>query len=511
MNWLNLPEPEAAQPPAFTDLAGGKSWLAAQPQAQPVVMQQVLGEQIAAIDAARMAPPLAVDLLNLLHKAVIPVQASLEVRYTRKALPLPDEEERIFAASEQLWSRMGIAYLRLAPHFAPKDKCPLLHRAANAFRLAEFCHFQAGRECPARLDHLLFAVLIQAESAGILRQAHTDKDFPHLGEANIGGLLAWAFLLRLIDPYRLTAPQLAVANRALSRWRELCSFHPEADNAPQTQAIPLAARFAANLPEGTPHWLDIRSVVRKIDARSAALQAGETPESLKLGRELSATACLRLLADIKQHLGEADQRPATSESGDLHLVFGAELAYAVYTGEVLNPDAGMDVQSESLANQRMAVFGFDRVSRLPTAVQKLHIPGETWQLDQDRAQRPAAEGARRLAPCLIASGHAGKARLGVLRGLQTDAAGKLKARLDWYAGKIEAYRLSQPGLREQKHARLAVFLLRDGPQVSLILPNNAPLRPGAGIALEGRFVQHLVPTEVIERGIDFVRYACRPG
>ena len=171
----------------------------------------------------------------------------------------------------------------------------------------------------------------------------------------------------------------------------------------------------------------------------------------------------------------------------------------------------MDVQSESLSNQRMAVFGFDRVSRLSTAVQKLQIPTEAWAMTDGIAIRQAADGPRRLAPCLVATVRSGQAQLGVLRGLMADADGSLKAKLDWYGGTIEAYRLQQPGLREHKLPRIAVFLLSEGQQMSLLIPSNAPIRPGIGIALEGPFIQHLVPIEVVERGIDFVRYSCRPG
>lgn len=510
MHWLNLPEPESTSPPAFPDLAGARAWLAAQPQAQPLLMQKALTEQVDAIDAARLPPPLAVELLNLLHSASIPAQASLEVRFTHKALPMTNEEERIFAASQQLWTRLGIAYLRLTPHFAPKDKCPLLQRATNAFRMAEFTHFQAGREYPPLLDQLLFSILAQAESSGILRMPHQDPDYPHLGEANIAGLLIWAFLLRLTDPYRLTAGQLAVANRALSRWRELCTFQAEAEPSSAATVIPLEARFGISLPEGMPRGLNIHPAIRKIHSRIVSLRAGATPESLKLGRELSGTACIRLLADIEQRLRDEPQTAAT-EQGELALVFGTEHAYAIFTNELLNPDASMDVQSESLSNQRMAVFGFDQVSRMPTAVQKLHVPGEIWNMVAGKATRPAAGGPRRLAPCLIAANRSGQPQLGVLRGLLGDATGSLKASLDWYEGNIEACRLQQPGLREHKLARVAAFLINTGNQMSLVLPNNAPIRPGIGLALEGPFVRHLVPTEVIERGVDFVRYACRAG
>ena len=508
MHWLNLPAAEPTRHAAFADLASAKAWLAAQPQTQPLLMLELLTGQLNATDGARQPPGLIAEQLDLLHSASVTTLSALESRYTRKPLPIPADDESIFVASQHLWTRLGIAYLRLAPHFAPKDKCRLLFRAANAFRTAEFCHFLAARECPAQLDQLLFGVLIQAESSGILRQPVTDKDFPHLGEGNIAGLLAWAFLLRLIDPYRLTAPQLAVANRAISRWRELCSFHMEADQSANAREISLTSLFGTTLPEGMPRLLGIRSIARKISARVEALQNGETPESLKLGRELSGSACIRLLTDIDRYLLASPPAPA-GESGDVQLAFGPADAYALFTEELLNPEASMDVSSEALANERMAIFGFDQVARMPTAVQRLHIPGEMWKVFDGIAIRPPETGERRLAPCLIATLRDGQARLGVLRALLGDAGGSLSGTLDWYAGKIEACRLKPLGPREQKMPRVAAFLLHDAGQVSLLIPSAAPIRPGIGLALEGGTLEHLVPIEVIERGIDFVRYSCR--
>ncbi|MGE5471952.1 MAG: hypothetical protein ACM3X0_14230 [Bacteroidota bacterium] len=511
MPWLQLPEPETGPPLAFPDAAGAKAWLEAQARTQPLLMLELLAGQVDAVDGTDLAPAQGIELLNVLHGAILPVQASLEVRYTRKALPMPDDERRIFMAAQQLWTRLGIAYLRRVPHFAPPEKCLPLQRAANAFRLAQYAHFLAACECPPLLDQLLFAVLVHAEGSGILRQPLSDPDYPHLPEAQLAGLVAWALLLRLIDPYRLTAPQLTVANRALSRWRELCSFQAEPERSAPGQLIPLVARFAGQIPDGAPQWLNIRSVMRKIRGRIDALRAGDTPEALKLGRELSNTACLRLLNDIEHRLQAPAMATTPAKLGDIALVFGGEHAYAVFTGERLNPDSGMDVKSQALANQRMAVFGFDQVSRLPTAVRKLHIPEEHWTRHDGRVTRPPGAGARRLAPCLVASLHGGQPRLGVLRGLLSDAAGTLKASLDWYPGQIEGCRLRPPGRHDQKLPPIAVFLLRQAEQMSLILPPNAALRPGFGLAIEGSSIQHLIPGEVLDRGIDFVRYACRPG
>ena len=509
MHWLDLPPPRKNIALAFHDGDSARAWLAAQPQAQALHMVAALRLQIEAIDGAALPPAQALDLLNLLRKAAIPAQESLEPRYFRKALPMPEDDQRSFEQAHGLWTRLGVAYLRLAPQFPPATKGLPLNRAACAFRMAEYCHFQAARQCPEQLDRLLFGVLAQAESNGLLRQPLADLDFPHLGDANIAGHLAWAFLLRLIDPYRLTSPQLVVANRAISRWRELCTFQVAPDDTPKSQTVDLLPLSGGQLPEGIPRWLNVRPIARKIRQRIASLKAGESPESLKLGRELSPAACIRLLNELDASL-QSPQRPPSTEIGEIEIAFGAEHAYAVFKGDFLNPVGDLDASSSALAHQRLAMFGFDRVSQMPTAVKKLNVPGEIWTMVDGMAVRPAdLPGPRRLAPCLIASTCQDQPRLGVLFGLQTTAVDALAGGLHWYDEKVEACCLKRVTAHTQRAPRIPAFLLRSGDVVSLILPASAGARLDVGLALEGASLEHLVPTEVIERGVDYVRYACR--
>jgi len=507
MHWLTLPEPRKNIAQAFHDLPSAKAWLATQPQTQPMHMLAAICLQIEAIEGSALPPGQAIELLNLLRSAAVPAQDAIESRYVRKALPMPDDDERSFETAQRLWLRLGIAYLRLTPHFGPADKCLPLHRAACAFRMAQYCHFQAAREIPAVLDRLLFGVLAQAESNGLLRQALPDPDFRHLGEANIAGHLAWAFMLRLIDPYRLSAAQLTVANRAISRWRELAGFQSMPDDDPKAHSVDLAPFFGAPLPEGVPRWLEVRKVVRKIEQRIEALAAGEAPETLKLGRELSGPACIRLLRQLEASL-DAQYPQASTEIGEIELAFGASHAYAVLTGELLAPAGAIDAGSATLSHQRVAMFGFDRVSAMPTSVKKLNVPSEKWTLVDGKALRPQdSEGARRLAPCLIASTQGGKPRLGLMVGLQSMASGALVANLKWYEEQIEAGRLGRAALQDKQTPATPAFLLRDGTHYSLIVPSTAGLRLKIGITFEAAAVSHLVPTEVLERGVDFVRYA----
>jgi len=503
MHFLSLPEPGKNISPAFHDINSARAWLATQPLAQPAHMLAALCRQIAAIDATAVLPASAVAQLGLMRTAAIPALEALESRFNRKALPLPEEARRSFELTQQFWTRLGIAYLRRVADLPPESQSVALNRAASAFRMAEYCHFQAARECPESLDRLLLEILAQASQRSLLQQALADPDFPHLGEANIAGHLSWAFLLRLIDPYHLSTNQLVVANRAISRWRELCDFQFEPADDPKSQAVDLTLILNCLWPAGIPRWLNVRPLVRKSRRRIEAITAGESPEALKLGRELSPNACIRLLEEINASLrGKPDR--ASTEIGEIELCFGCENAYAVFREESLNPTGGMDASSASLAHQRMALFGFDRVSQMPTAVKTLNVPGEIWNLVDGKAIRSSEQtGARHHSPCLIASRQHGKTRLGVMLGLQSTGSGALAANLQWFEGAVEA------GWVKQGETRLPAFLLRNNGDLSLILPTNARPRLDAPLVVENVSINRPVPTEILERGMDFVLYACR--
>ncbi len=511
MHRLVLPDPRKNIEAAFQDIPTAKSWLARQPQAQSLQTLAAICLQVEAVDGGKLAPALAIDLLDLLRTAAVPLLENIETRYTRKALPLADEERRIFELAVRVWLRLGIAYLRQLDALPAESRGKPLNRAASALRMATHCYFLAAYECPLSLDRLLYGVLAATSDAGLLDQPLSDPVFPHLGESTVGGHLAWTFLLRLVDPYRLTAAQLTVANRAISRWRELVSFRSTPDSDPRAHDIDLAPLCGGQPAAGTPRWLSVRSVARKIDQRLTALKAGESPESLKLGRELSAAACIRLLEELRLSL-DAHEREMAGENGEITLIFGGEPAYALLHGDYLNRPDSLDTRSASLAHQRMALFGFDRVESLATAVKRIEVPGETWTIIDGMLIRAAGQlTSRHQSPCLVAARLAGKARLGVLFGLQVTAGDVLTGGLHWFPESVEPGWLKRTDPLESGAPRTPVFLIREDDELSLILPANVGARLGVGIAIDGTSVAHLQPREVLERGVDFVRYACRAG
>ena len=511
MHRLHLPEPCKNMPPAFIDPAAAETWLAGLAQKPATEALAAILEQVEAIDGGTLPPPQAIALLNLLRTAAVPRQALAEGQFTRKALPMLASETRDFDIARQLWTRMGIAYLRLVPQCTPANRCLPLYRAACAFRVAQYCHFLAARTCPPQLDELLVSVLVSAEANGVLRRPLADPDYPQYGKGTVSGQLAWALLVKTIDPYHLQPIQLQVANRAFSRWRELVAFETDPASARHAYHLELAALFDCEFPPGVPVCLNIRSVARKLAQRIQALKAGESPEALKLGRVLSAAAAIRLLKDIEQHLHPQDNT-GTAGDGEIKLVFGGENAYALLKKKTLDSLDTEGARDRSTSYQRMAQHGFDRVSQMPTEItKKLDIPSERWLMADGIAKRPkGANSTRLLAPCLVAARIDGEPRLGFISSLRSDDDGTLSARLTWHTQDTEAGTLKRLAPRGNKLVRVPAFLLNEGDGYSLVVPTDTGARLGVKLELSGVAIESLVPAEILERGTDFVHYAGLP-
>lgn len=506
---LELPDPVPAGTLPFRDVQSARAWLRLQPQVEPLQMQTVLLGVVQALDASDIAAATRVGILEALRGAVILAQSGVESRYTRKPLPLPAAEAKVFTIAKQLWRALAVAYLRTALQ-QPADSLLPLHRGAVALRLEMYAHFLAAYQVPNELLHLLNGVLGKAEALGIQRAPLADPEFKYLGESHVAGHVAWAFLLQFADPYRLSAVQLAVANRAFSRWRELAGFQTVPEDDPKARAMPLKAILGEDgVVDGGPSWLNVRPVARKIRKRIELLQAGETPEQLKLGRELSSAACIRLLQQLDESLRPDGVREESGGDGKIDLVFGPERCYTALAKQELNPSAQVqDPASRAMSHQRMAVFGFDNLATRADVVKHVELSTETWQVTDGFVWRNPEAGGRLLSPCLVAAPAAAgePAKLGVLLGLQVTLDGRLQAKVVWHKQRIEAawFRVETAGAKGQK---VPAFVLGGDDGMTLILPAAAGARLGSRVFLEDAGIQLVVLGEVLERGSDFVRYA----
>jgi len=507
---FDLPAIGASSEPAFADALAAHRWVAALPLAQAQESAVLLREQVLAIDASSLPVADRLAILDVLRRAALQLLGSLEARFSRKPLPPSADIALAFQDTRQLWRSFAVAYLRVVPGLLPAAALVPLHRAAVILRQEQYSHFVAAYEVPAELYRLLYGILVAAEESDLLRAPVVDPDLGFAEDSHIAGHVAWAFLLQAVDPYRLSLAQLTVANRGFSRWRELAGFQAAPESDPKAKTLSLATLLPGLVtPEGGLRWLDVRPVVRKMRKRVESLEAGESPESLKLGRELSVAGCIALMKLLEKGL-RSTEVPANRRFLPVHLAFGPEQAYVAIERRLLNPQ-GMDSKSEHLSHERMAVFGFDHVSGLSVAVHKTEVASEAWELAGDYLWRPAAGKLRHLAPALVAlvADTPQACHLGVLVGLRMTEDDRLAGYLRLYRDQPVAARLRPSGPLGVKVARIPAFLLpEDGGTYSLVVPPTAGVRPHTGLALDDSPVEHLLVGDVLERGSDFVRYAC---
>lgn len=501
-----LPPSTAGTPPAFVDLAAARAWLGTQPQADPPRLLAAIAAQIAALDAAAWPAAQSRPLLDLLQSAARPVLEAADKRLQRKAVPLPAADQLLFDAALDVRLGLALALLRLS---ADPASAALLLQVATLLRQAQFACFQAAQAVPERLDRLLIATFARAARAQLLPPPRRDKPEDDDADAGPAGELLRAVLLRVQDPYRWSGQQLLVAERIVRRWRGLVAFAALPDADPRAAQVSLARLYPAFLLDGLPVWIDVRPLLRKLRQRLEGLAAGQTPQALKLGEELSPTACRRLLEDMSQALRQLAARPVSGR-GECELVFGPEAAYAWFTQRELNRGRG-GLPSGAVAHRRMEIFGFDQLSQLPGEKARFVVPSERWNRLDGRLLRPLAAGERRQSPTLVAGlDEAGQPRLGVLQGLQADAK-QLQARVLWLDGDLHANHFVIPARPGEAARRLPVFLLQTGEAAMELIAPAGGASTGMRLVFAEEGLAPVVLGEVRERGVDFVRFACAPA
>lgn len=512
---VSLPDPDASVASSLRDAGEARIWLANQPQAQPLRLLRALLKEIRAIDYSVHVPGTRMELLDALRGAVIQAEASAVIRYAHKPLPLLEDEHEAFANARNLWHALAAAYLRVVPLLPAPLMLQAMHRGAVALREALHCHFVAGIEVPVEYLRLLYEILTTAESQGMQRTAVSDPDITYLS-STIAGDIAWSFLLLFSDPYRFSPAQFNVMNRAFSRWSDLAGFQSEPPPDRKSKAIPLSRWLGeGELLEGRPQWLEVRPVIRKIRQRIEALQAGEMPEKLKLGRELTPSACIRLLRDL-DHVLRPDPKPIGDflDQDTVGLVFGNEHLYTLLSGKML-VDKQLNLQSERISYDRMKVFGFDNmVARIDHAGDS-RVPAEIWTVEDNWILRAAPDGGQMVAPLLVGirPENDEAPSLAIVEGLRQTNDGWLAANLRILPGVASSgiQKVVGVAMAGAQPGRQPVFLVtggeHDGAQPSICFPTGSGLRPGSLLALEEAPIEHIRLGEILERGSNFVRFA----
>ena len=380
----------AHSPALFHDSAGAERWLAAQPQANAPAMLVNLHSQIVAFGQVAVTPRERFRTLEALRKAVFAVTDASQRRFENKPLPLAPVEQEALAAVCRLWKTCAVAYQICLDACAKGDPAlssraaRVAHRVLACLRREQMQCYVAGVEPGADFWKRLHAAFLSAERLGVAAEPVEDRLLGEARESTIAGQYAMAVMLHLSRPHALASGHFVAVVRWLVRWREqaavLCAPDPDARGGAVVLDLAGAAPVsnALNTPR-LPRWLSLGRVLRKIRSRIAALDAGESPENLKLGSSLSVATCRMLLEDLAGHL----QRPPFGLAGvsdnmpRLAVGTGLQRIHALIGGEglhtELNPNVSVD---DRLFKEQLAVFG--HVVREVAAAEQQ--PLESWRL-----------------------------------------------------------------------------------------------------------------------------------
>ena len=528
MTWFSLPSVQPNNKAAFSSARSATNWLAAQPQANSLVMLGEFLTQIRAFNTCDVRPAERFKTMSVLRKALFAVSGDCQRRYENKPLPLLPAEYSVLDAVCALWHECTIAYLHCLRACLDGDSRMVLHsakvahRAMACLRMEQMNRYLGGAEVDGEFWRNLHSVMASAESLNAERNSVEDPLLGETKDSTVSGQYCMALMLHLSRPYSLSRAQFAAVIRWLARWREQARVRREPEKSAKATCI--ALDLAADKPlhdnlraPKFVRWLSIGSVLRKISERLKALEEGESPENLKLGSGLSAEACSELLTILGDNL-KCPQPPETSlpaEAPTLTVAVGLENIYRVLGG------SGLKEASAAFGNR----LSQDQIAVFDHVVQVSEEQGKTeyWrQVRQDRDElhlyRPNGAGEGRLSLrnlILLQAQPSATCQLAMVSSLYSRSDGSVRLIVRLYPGAPLPLLMEMREKVTARTLRYPSFMLpknRDN-DTSVILPAGICGRASSIRFLEAREHSSLPFRlgSILERGSDNERYVLDAG
>jgi hypothetical protein len=367
---LPLPQTRTENASAFFDANSAVEWLGRQPQANASAMLTGLLGQIQAYNSYQTPPRQRFKTLEALRKTIFAVSAECQRRYENKPLPLLPAEQLMLDAVRGLWRNCAVAYLHCLQACLEGDSSAAgygvkaAHRALACLRMEQTNGYLACSEPVSSFWRTLHAVFAVAERLGVTLEPVEDRLLGETSESTVSAQYCMALLLHLAGPFAVSRSHFAALSRWLARWREQAKLlaRPESDAKSCCIALDLAQDQPLHDKQraaSVPRWLSLNNVLRKIRKRLEMLEAGESPESLRLGSGLSSEACISLLTQLAEHLRHPRQAAAEALPGtaSVMLAAGLENIHLALGGRGLNDPLASPMSVDRLRADQIAVFG----------------------------------------------------------------------------------------------------------------------------------------------------------
>lgn len=522
MNWFALTPLKDLPPPVFTDPGSAQNWLA-QARRDPGKLAAALNEQLDRLQGTELGGVARAPLLEILRQDCLGAAHANLAIFAGQPRPLPPRPFTAFSSNQRLLGSLTTGYLQCAEAFASAENidpawiATAAHRAMIGLKLAIESHFLAGMEAPAILWQRAYSLVAMTQARGVANLAVADPIFSDLGQSTSLQLYAMLALTALADPYGISPAEYAMLQRLVARWRDLPTIGGARDDDEKKRWVNLRQlESPAKAAAKEPAWMEVSQVRSKLRKRIEALQAGETPESLRLGRDIDSAHALAALERMRRKLKEAydpSRATQTQLGGDsIFLCCGIDEGYSLITGTRYNANPKASGAADRVLNERMAIFG--RHSVIQSLAGEKPKFGDEWALTAqygnhlrivnsvDAVRSPLAPG------LLVAFKERETFHVGRLTRTVIRQNGKMEVSLTKLEGEARATESHTVGPNNPLHYPL--LILSAVPEIKQpmigLLPAGAEVAPKQTLSTNLAGAQQIVLGPVLDRGPNYDAY-----
>lgn len=539
---FDLPPTGSDQPPAFTDIATCRAWLAQLPVSSTVQGQAHFLRQLHLLNHYTLDGTTRLAMLEILRETIYFVQGESAKKYAGKPLPLAPPEQAAFDSAHGLWQALATNYLRCleacATEAALQAQAAMVCQRVLVTQVDNHADLVRAGMHPApehwRQVHRVHAA---AETLGVANMAVADSlraDKPQTPMA----AYAEQMLLAAASLHELTPRQQTWVMRWARRWAPKIVVLPTPPSF-ESRALPLCVDLNGNQPPafkpfaGTgARFLDTAELRKSVKGRIELLARGgpeDTPARLGLGEDCSQPACEEALRRLYPRWikgGVTRRHDRHAMQGACRFVVGVDAIHYYLSGSQPFKSPGQ-LTTEALRRQRDELATFGRIAeRFEDEYSRNHgYQLENWDVAEDWGLLDQSHGGLRLVRPLKQPG--GRLAIGQLMAVQATGASNLTigvirwaqihgealiAGVQLYPGKAWPVAVRGTGVMAGREAYKPGFML---PAVATLeQPDSTILPPGSfkpERIMEAWTTEGAVNVKLktlLERGVDFERASC---
>ncbi|MSQ50672.1 MAG: hypothetical protein EXR28_02165 [Betaproteobacteria bacterium] len=370
---LGLPSMTADAAPAFIDAKSCAQWLQELPLANVGPTHGRLLGELEELNGFEMPPGERIKVLELLREAVLFVQTEQSRKFSGKPVPLAKQERELFLNVIALWDAFALGWRHCLQNLdqgiggISGQAAIICQRCLWSLGAKLSEHYKVYQEFNAEEWRRLNRIFAFADGLGVAEQSVAHPATKSASGSSCAETFSQIQLLTLANPNEHPPRQQALIARWIERWGRKAKFSPAPpkDSSGTPLGVDLESDACATRSAkagGQIIYIDTSEIGKSLRKRAAALKAGETPESLHLGEDVTEGLAAQMMVMLHQKWCEdktARQSQRRKASEHAQVCAGLAAIHYAITGRPF--DARSDTASLS-AQQRAHFETFGQLS-----------------------------------------------------------------------------------------------------------------------------------------------------